>query len=156
VAEYKTDDGEIIVVPAEQAFEAGAFYELPDGRLARRVNIGSVKRSKSTEKLIQRPEPSDNLGFTELELAEKKADAEKYRDEHRGIEFKPDPDEPSFYQVHFADHAAKKRYMKHRKVVDRSSKNGSGAMLSPAQIGAAQALVRRIHGTGQNLVTEQE
>lgn len=143
--QYKTDDGEIHEVDFGTAVDAGAFLELSDGRIARRINRPSMKkRTKSVPGSA--PIISDALGFTDNQLGEMRANAEAFPAEHRGIEFVQDPTEPRFYQVHCSSEKAKQRYMKHRKFTDRNSRNGAGNILSPEAFEKARAMVQREHG----------
>lgn len=152
--QYQTDDGEIIDVDFATAVESGAFLKLEDGRLAKRINRPSVKKTDRGPKLaVLAPIVSDAMGFTDNQLAEMRADAEANPQAHRGIEFVQDPTEPRFYQVHCASEEAKRRYMKHRRFSDRNSRNGGGRILSPEQLENAKALILRQHAEGEE--TEQ-
>lgn len=147
-AHYKTDDGEIIEVTSEEAFEAGTFWPMPDGSFAIRCHRPSTKMKKNNARLkvLQQPAASDSMGFADNQLPEMLANAEAFRDEHRGIEFVQDPTEPRFYQVQASSEGAKKRYMKHRKFKDLNSRNGGAVPFTPEQLEAAKAIVLRKHG----------
>lgn len=128
--EYRTDDGEIVELTYCDFMlsDDAGFITLDDGRVAKRVNRGDSWRSKSkgpngTPKIV-----SDALGFTVSQLREMEEDRVKSR--IRGIEFRPDPDVPEFYQVHCDSEQAKSRYMKHRGFSDKNSKNGSSCVIS--------------------------
>ena len=148
VAIYKKDDGELIEVPFEEAVLCGYFYELPNGELAKKVNKPPepVVRSPVLKGAL-RPIVSDALGFTDNDLPKALALKEAKPEDHVGIEFKQDPAEPRFYQVHCSSEAAKQRYMKCREMHDRNSINGSSAMLSPAQFEGAKRMVLREYST---------
>lgn len=143
-AQYKTDDGEIIEVSPEVAFESGTFLELPDGRLARRVNRPSTK-SKTKAVAGRVPIVSDAMGFGQHQFAEMEAD--RQANGFSDIEFKQDPQVPQFYQVHCGSEKAKQRYMVHRQFTDRNSRNGGGQALSPDMIEQAKTLVSRKFST---------
>lgn len=144
-AQYKTDDGEIIEVTAEEAFEAGTFLELPDGRLARRVNRPSMKKKSLSGAVGQAPIISDAMGFTDNQFAEMEADRQLHG--FHDIEFKQDPLEPRFFQVHCGSEKAKRRYMEHRGFTDRNNSNGSAAMSSPEHFDKAREIIEREHSS---------
>lgn len=146
---YRTDDGEVIEVTPEVAFEAGTFLELPDGSFAIRCKRPSSRLSVKQEKLsqktiLQKPAPSDALGFGVGQLEEMRQHAE--RENVVGVEFLPDPQVPQFYQVHCASEKAKKEYMKSRGFTDRNSTNGGARPFTPEQFEAAKAIILRQHG----------
>jgi hypothetical protein len=144
MAQYRTDDGEVVEVDFATAMECGAFYELPDGRLAKRINRPSMKKRATPVAGTTRPIVSDAMGFADHQLAEMEADRQRHS--FTDIEFRPDPDEPRFYQVHCGSEDAKRRYMEHRGFTDRNSSNGSGAMLDPTLLEKSKAIVLREHG----------
>lgn len=138
--QYKTDDGEVIEVSEEVAFEAGSFLELPDGRLARRFNRPSSKMTAG--KIGERKTiVSDAMGFGQHQLAEMEADRKAHN--FTDIEFVPDPEIPQFIQVHCGSEKAKRKYMEHRQFTDRNSSNGAGRILSPQMFEEAKELVAR-------------
>ena len=145
--QYQTDDGEIHEVDFKTAMDDGDFCKLPDGRTARRINRPSMKKkTKGNANALQHPAPSNSMGFTDNQLAQKRAEAEANPNEHRGIEFVQDPTQPRFYQVHCSSEGAKKRYMKFRQMNDYNSLNGAGCMLSPELCERAQAIIKREYG----------
>ncbi|MEM6363293.1 MAG: hypothetical protein AAF745_02620 [Planctomycetota bacterium] len=143
--QYRTDDGEIVEVDEATAFECGAFYELPDGRLARRCNRPSERRTTKGPR-GQTAIVSDSLGFTDNELEKMLAQKEARPDDHVGIEFVQDPTEPRFYQVHCSSEKAKRRYMNFRQFNDHNSRNGSGGIINAQMLDDAKELVERRHG----------
>ena len=56
-----------------------------------------------------------------------------------GVTFEQDPTSRHFAQVRFSDERQKREYMKLRKVTDRNSRNGGGAILTQAQIERAKS-----------------
>ena len=92
---------------------------------ARRVSDGP--QPKKTQKIKEHLGPivSDSLGFPTRQLA----DFERDRIVHgfHDIEFKPDPISPGVCQAHIGSQSSLKRYLKHRGMMDRNSRNGSAA-----------------------------
>lgn len=86
---------------------------------------------------------SDAAGFLQSQLPE--MEAARKSSGCRGIEFKPDPTVPGFMQVHAASRTAFQRYIRTRGMIDKTSRNGSGAMVSAHDIANATALTRRVY-----------
>lgn len=144
--QYQTDDDEILDVDFGTAMDAGEYLWLPDGRLAKRINRPSMKKKTSKAERGSAPIVSDSMGFTDNQLAQKRAEAAAHPNEHRGIEFVKDPLQPRFYQVHCSSEGAKKRYMGFRQFHDHNSLNGAGGILSPEIFEKACAIVQRKYG----------
>lgn len=136
VEEGQPGAGEVVEVSFEQMMESEyGFLTLPDGREARRVHNESRKHS-TVEKGSSPKIVSDAMGFPASALGQFEAD--RKANGFHGIEFKPDPHVPEFIQVHCSSQSAKDRYMKHRAMHDRNSRNGSSAMLSEEQMERAK------------------
>lgn len=139
----REDTGEIVEVDFEthMSQDRGGFITLPDGVKARRVNdFHNFKPSVEYQNANRTPPPSDSLGFTSHQLAEFEED--RVRNGHTGIEFKPDPMCPDFYQVHFASHQARDDYVAHRGMVDMNKTAGSG-LSKKALLDAAEMVKNR-------------
>jgi hypothetical protein len=134
--------GKIVKVSFEQMMEAKAgFLTLPDGRTAKRVYPPSEKTSTKIDPGATPRIVSDAMGFSISAIKEFEAD--RVANGHTGIEFRPDPDVPEFVQVHCSSQAAKDRYMKHRAMHDRNSRNGSSAIMSDYLMDKSRELVSR-------------
>lgn len=148
--QFRVDDGqpgagEIVEVDFETMMNAEfGFLTLPDGRSARRINRPSEKKSTKKEKGVGPPIVSDAMGFTDNQLAQMETD--RKANGFHGVEFRPDPMEPRFMQVHCSSERVKAAYMKHRGFTDQNSRNGSGAMLSPGLFEAARRRVIEEYG----------
>jgi hypothetical protein len=146
---FKRDDGSVVEVDFDYALsnQFGSFLELPDGTLARRVYEPEPPKVKEgAASSVEKPIVSDALGFTAHQLQE----MEQHRVEQgfSGVEFKRDPHEPTFYQVHIANKAEWARYMKSRGFSDHNSTLGSGAQLSPELLQRAVDKVMEQYGEG--------
>jgi hypothetical protein len=129
---FRRDDGTTEEVDFTYALENqfGGMIQLPDGTLAKRVyEPEPPKEREGTASTVEKPIVSDALGFTAHQIDE----MEQHRVEHgfTGVEFKRDPHEPTFYQVHISNKSEWQRYMKSRGFADHNSTLGSGAQLSP-------------------------
>jgi len=133
----REDNGETIEVDFEthMSQDVAGYITLPDGVRARRVNDFDRKKAAfEPGNANHTPPVSDNLGFTSHQLAEFEADRVKHG--FRGVEFKPDPACPTFYQVHFGSFAERDRYMEHRRFYDKNK--SSGAALSEQHLAEAE------------------
>jgi len=143
--------GEIVSVDFETMMNAkDGFLVLSDGRSAKRVNRPSSRQrtTKENSQEVSSSGPkivSDAMGFTDNQLSEMENDRVSHG--FNGIEFRQDPNEPRFYQVHCSSERAKSEYMKHRGFTDQNSKNGSGVMLDAEQLDAAKKMVQERFGT---------
>lgn len=115
------------------------YLTLPDGRTAKRVNRPSSRSATKAVAGVAPPIVSDAMGFTDNQLAEMEHD--RVANGFNGIEFRQDPMEPRFYQVHCSSERAKAEYMRHRGFTDQNSQNGSAAAISPSQIDDARRMV---------------
>lgn len=135
--------GEVIRVDFETMMEMDSLgYLVLDGKTYKRARDLEPNTDTKHEVLIERASMlSDSLGFTEATLAN--------RVEHlkisgvKGVEFKEDRDVPGFYQVECSSEGAKMAYAKSLGMVDRNSRNGSGAMLDKYSLEKAIELVLR-------------
>lgn len=143
------DAGEVVSVDFETMMNAkDGFLVLPDGRTAKRVNRPSRKQrtakepSQETDIISPKVGPkivSDAMGFTDNQLSQMEHDRVSHG--FNGVEFRQDPNEPRFYQVHCSSERVKAEYMKHRGFTDQNSKNGSAAMIDPGQLESAKRMV---------------
>ncbi len=89
---------------------------------------------------------SDTLGVPECSV-------DKYQSEavaagFSGVEFKPDPVEPKFYQAHFSGPEERRRYEEFCGLVNKSGKNGGQTAFAPGHLEQAkQQVVRQYGGT---------
>ena len=145
IEEGQRGAGKVINVSFEQMMEASdGFLTLPDGRTAKRVFRPNSKMATTIEKGSAPPKiVSDAMGFPAKAID--KFEADRIANGFTGIEFRPDPDVPEFIQVHCSSQAAKDRYMKHRSMHDRNSRNGSAAILDEQLMSQAKDLVSRLH-----------
>lgn len=146
IEEGQRGAGKIVTVSFERMMEAAhGFLTLPDGRTAKRIfPAGSKSVAKADPGAAPKIAPkivSDAMGFPVSAI--KDFEADRVANGHTGIEFRPDPDVPEFVQVHCSSQAAKDRYMKHRSMHDRNSRNGSAAVLSDELMKQAKELVSR-------------
>lgn len=140
------ETGEVIDVDFEQSIQMDVLGCIEvDGQAYRRCdslsqNVGKVEKidRDSVSGLPKRIPPSDSLGFTKHQLDAFEADRVKHG--FSGIEFKKDPREPTFYQVHFASEKERQKYIKHRQFTDMN--RHKGVSISPAQLKAAEERAR--------------
>lgn len=92
---------------------------------------------------IDRPVVSDSLGCIGEQVAELQADAQLHG--FSAVEFKPDPHVPGFYQAHCNSPDQWRRYVEHRGLDDRNSRNGGTATLTPELLERAKELASRGH-----------
>lgn len=146
----REDSGEVIEVPFGVMIEQdrAGYITLPDGVQAKRCVYLELERDGRPEKKREkrdgtRPVVSDALGFTDNQLADFEADrkANGFSD----IEFRPDPSEPRFFQVHAGSRESFNRYMKHRGYEQKSS--FGGVRLTQEDLDRAREMVERCYGT---------
>ena len=89
---------------------------------------------------LNKPIVSDALGFIESQFDEMEAD--RVKNGHVGVEFVRDKDVPQFYQVKCSSQDAWSRYVKHRGMFDRNSRNGGSASIGKAELEQAERLAR--------------
>lgn len=132
------------------AMDSLGSVRLEDGVIARRCRHLESQTTHTGIKLppkegaatgIDRPIVSDSLGFTHHQLEGFEAD--RVRHGFSGVEFKPDPHVPGFFQAHFSGRAEWQRYIAHRGMTDRNSTLGSGSSLTQEDLDNAAALVKR-------------
>ena len=142
------DNGQIVWVDfATMMTQRNGFLALPDGTEARRcVSLeqhAPLPRSGSPNS-IEPPAVSDNLGFPEQCLADRRKQLQQLG--CKGIEFNRDPQCPEFIQVHGSSRSALEAYAKKRSLVNRTGSLGGGVRLSQDEMDRAAALVTRVHG----------
>lgn len=142
----REDDGAVIEVDFEtmMAMDAAGYITLKDGAQAKRDHTGEPRRFSDTvsdgrESGTKPIPPSDAMGFTAHQLAEFEAD--RKMNGFGGVEFVPDPHEPTFYQVKCSDRRTWERYVRHRGFVDKNST--AAVAISAADLEAAKELVSR-------------
>ena len=136
----REDDGEVVEVDFETAMSQQAGYiTLPDGVSARRIYESTGEKSATPRTPIAAVPLSDAMGCTAAQVGEMASDAKRHG--FTGVEFVQDKTEPTFYQAKFSSWAEWDRYRKHRHLVDKNSRNGSGAALCPATFERAKARV---------------
>lgn len=139
----REDDGFVIEVDFETMMgqDVAGYITLDDGVQARRVMDVENKRPTIERGNANRTPPSsDALGFTAHQLWEFEED--RRRNGFSGVEFKPDPSCPEFYQVHFSSHGERDRYMQHRNFVDKNYTKGNP--LSAKDLDAAREWAERV------------
>jgi hypothetical protein len=142
IEEGQRGAGKIVNVSFEKMMEAAhGFLTLPDGRTAKRVFPPSSKATTKADPGATPKIVSDAMGFPASAI--KDFEADRVANGHTGIEFRPDPKVPEFIQVHCSSQAAKDRYMRHRAMHDRNSRNGSSLILSEDMLNRAKELVSR-------------
>ena len=144
----REDTGEIVWVDWDTMMwqQQGGFITLPDGVSAKRcVHLEKHRdRPKSLPmegNANRTPAPSDCLGFPQQCLKQRRAELQQHG--LTDVEFRRDPTCPEFYQVHCGSQAAKDRYTKCRRLVNRTGSLGGGVMLSPEELARAAELVSR-------------
>jgi hypothetical protein len=115
--------------------DAAGFVTLENGVEFRRVRDAGGGATRKTEGMasgIDPPMVSDAMGFPRQQIAE----YEEHRKRHgfKSVEFQQDPSVPEFVQVRFHNRKERDRYMAHRQMFDKNSRNGSAACLSPAML----------------------
>lgn len=144
----REDSGEIVQLTFEQMMDmdVAGYVTLPDGTAARRVRDGSGnfrQRGEAVKLVDGRPWYSDSLGFGDHCLDEMIDDRNRHG--FKGVDFVPDPDCEGFVQVRIDSPAERRRYLKHRGMIDA---NGSkmGVAVTAAELAQAEQTVRRRYG----------
>lgn len=83
---------------------------------------GVVEVGQEPCRELDKPIVSDALGFSEQQFNDFEAD--RVKNGHVGIEFVRDKDVPQFFQVKCSSREAWAKYVKHRGMYDRNSRNG--------------------------------
>lgn len=144
---FRKENGKVVYLTFAEMMDADAsgFVTLKDGSSARRArDLEPIQRNHSERVQLRTDCVSDSMGFTSASLSDMKKHLKEQR--IRGVEFKPDPQVPGFFQVHCSSEKAKMAYAKSRGMSDHNSRNGSGAIIGAADLAAAKELVLREHG----------
>jgi hypothetical protein len=139
----REDTGEIVEVDFETMMtqDAAGYIKLPDGVAARRVlDVHRPRAPVEKGNSNHRPPVSDAMGFTAWQLAEFEDDRKKHG--FTGVEFKPDPMCPDFYQVHCGSMSEYDAYVAHRGMFQQG--RSKGAVLSKKDLADAADLAKRI------------
>jgi hypothetical protein len=139
----REDNGEVVEVGFEAHMnqDCAGWITLPDGVRARRSTTYPTEKSAALPSVPAGvPLPSDAMGFTAHQIVEFEADKERHG--YQGVEFKPDPQCPDFYQVHFSSYKARDAYIAHRGLVDRCKT--SGVSLTPTLLREAQERAKQM------------
>jgi len=142
---FQKDNGEVVEVGFELMMtQLGGIIELPDGSTARRIyDQEEVERAEMRRNCQTRVE-SDALGFPVHQLKEMQAHREI--NGFSGIDFIRDDKSDTHYRVRATDHATLARYTAARGWVNKSSKNGSGALLAGVDMDRLSNIIKRVHG----------
>lgn len=147
---YMVNDEVTIYVDFETMMQqdAGGYITIKLGEHTydfRRVRDPEKKIKADLE--LNKPLVSENLGFGFYQLDEHEA----FRQRHgfMGVEFKPDPRLPQYYNVHFSGPAERERYIRARGMADGNSRNGSGAGITPDELAEAQRRAIEKYGPPQ-------
>jgi len=144
----REDNGARVQVTFEDMMEmdAAGYITLPDGVRARRDRSGEPRLRRPDTVSGERTEtgtkpipPSDAMGFTAHQLQEFEVD--RQLNGFHGVEFVPDPHEPTFYQVKCSDRRTWERYARHRGFVDLN--RTAAVSISAGDLEAAKRLVSR-------------
>jgi hypothetical protein len=106
-----------------------------------------VDKSALPEQKTPRPIVSElGLGCIADAVGEMRADAALHG--FTGVEWKPDPKlvmdgEPLWYDAHFSDPDQHARYVEHRGMSDRNSRNGGGAVITSEHLSAMSERMKR-------------
>jgi hypothetical protein len=99
------------------------------------VDKSQVRESKQSQAIV-----SDALGCIADAVDERRADAQIHG--FSGVDFKPDPKVPQFYQAHFSCPDQHRRYIEHCGLTDRNSRNGGSAQITPEHLAEMGARMR--------------
>lgn len=139
--------GDVIWVSFETMMTADCMgvVSLQGNRYRRARDLESAPKPKPKARGQNAPKGivSDAAGFLESQLPE--MEAARKSSGCRGIEFLPDPSVPGFMQVHATSRSAFHRYLKTRGMIDKTSRNGSGAMVCSHDLVKATELTRRVY-----------
>lgn len=145
----REDNGQIVHVDFQTMMSHFAgWITLPDGVRAKRIHEPTMKPERIQEHTG--PLVSENLGFGFYQLDEHEA----FRQRHgfTGVEFKPDPRLPQYYNVYFSGPAERERYIKARGMADGNSRNGSGAGVTKEELAEAQRRAVEKYGLPKKIV----
>lgn len=138
---------------------AGSSNEHPTGRhivkAKRCVQLEIERNGKSksqsdscTEQINslrqEAPIVSDALGFAEHQHSEFEYDRERHG--FHGVEFIRDPQVPQFFRVKFSSRTEWERYVRHRGMFDKNSRNGGGQPLDENSLKFAQERIIEKYG----------
>ena len=101
---------------------------------------GVVEVFNTSRQELEKPIVSDACGFIQQQLGDFETD--RVKNGFTGIEFVRDKDVPQFYQVKCNSRKEFARYVKHRGMCDRNSRNGSAAGITQKELDAAARLVK--------------
>jgi hypothetical protein len=131
----REDNGDLVTVGFDEMMsQRDGYITLPDGVLAKRCVYLENHATAAKEKLIPLKAEivSDNLGCTGHQVANFREDAQRHG--FTGVEFTPDPHEPTYYQARISSVHEWRRYLKHRCLREKNSRNGGGQPLSPGML----------------------
>ena len=101
---------------------------------------GLVEVTNTARKELEKPIVSDACGFIQQQFNDFETD--RVKNGFTGIEFVRDKDVPQFYQVKCSSRKEFARYMKHRGMHDKNSRNGSAAGITQKELDDAMRLIR--------------
>lgn len=101
---------------------------------------GVVEVTNTARQELAKPIVSDACGFIQQQLGDFEVD--RVKNGFTGIEFVRDKDVPEFIQVKCSSQKEFDRYMKHRGLHDRNSRNGSAAGITQKEMDEAERLVK--------------
>jgi hypothetical protein len=152
----REDNGEIVQVSFEKMMEKDitGTITLNDGMTAVQVNRGPSTKTASLsvskcDSARDQKHVSDSMGVTAKRVVEFQAEA--IAAGFTGIEFRPDPLQPKFYQCVSSCPTQMKKYIKHRGMFDKNGSISSCVHLSEADLERARRMVSR--GRGEGIVT---
>lgn len=149
----REDNDEIVEVSFEQAMEMDCIgcITLPDGGRAKAIRPSSRSSDNRGEvKELSKPSGGFGLGCIDIQVQEMRDDAARHG--FSSVEFKPSPDMPRFYDAFCPNPDEWRRYIRHRGGVDQNSRNGSRAIMTPAQFEAAKRMILDRAKNSDNLV----
>jgi hypothetical protein len=148
----REDNDEVITVDFETMMTKDAMgcITLPDGVVAREIRRSSRSSDNRGEvKELSKPVVSTSLGCIDIQAREMQDDATRHG--FTDVTFKPDPLEPRFFQAHCSSPDQWRRYIAHRGKHDNNSRNGSRAIMTPAQFEAAKRMILDRDKNSENL-----
>ena len=138
---FRQDDGTIVEVDFETMMTSkDGFIEI-DGEILRRVHEGDISR-KAEKEVRTGPVTtvSSALGCIDTAVGDWRQDAETHG---FGVEWKPDPMEPRFYNAYFSSEKERLRYVSHRQFYDKNPH--SGHSIDKSMLRKAEERVRDMH-----------
>lgn len=129
----REDDGSLVRVDFEtmMTMDSLGYIQLPEGVSARRCRHLEIESApKAIEKIreLEKPILSDGLGFGRQQLGEFEADRKAAG--FTGVEFVQDTAVPEFYQVKISSKREWQRYLEHRGMHDKNSRNGGSVEIT--------------------------